>query len=242
MALQLEFVGHACFRLWQDGRPYLVTDPYTHAAVKLPDDGTRLAADIVIVSSLTDSGHDNVKFVKGNPQIINAYDVARGEAEGVIGGESIIAVEAAEIANHPEGTDPNALYAFKVGGLWFLHMGDLGFGLSNEQLQPFAGHCDVLLALIGENLTVTLDDLEPMIEFLKPSWIFPMHYELPPLVGRMSRIDKFLGRYPRNPVIVARGSRVPLPLPKLAAERATIVVLEPSSYQLTGGMPQFHSP
>ena len=39
-------------------------------------------------------------------------------------------------------------------------MGDVGFGLSDEQLQPFAGHCDVLLALVGENLTLRLDDLD----------------------------------------------------------------------------------
>jgi len=31
MSVQLEFVGHACFRLWQDGRPAIVMDPYTVA-------------------------------------------------------------------------------------------------------------------------------------------------------------------------------------------------------------------
>jgi len=240
MSLQLEFIGHACFRLWENGRPSLVMDPYLHSALKLPDDGTRLDADTVIVSSLTDNGHDNVGFVKGSPRIINAYDVARGKAEAKINGEPVITVEAAEIANHPEGTDPNALYAFKAGGLWFLHMGDVGFGLSAEQLQPFAGHCDVLLALVGENLTLRLDDLDPMIDFLKPGWIVPMHYELPPVVGSMSTVDKFLQRRPRDPVIVPRQARVTFPLPRLSPDHPTIVVLEPSSYQATGGLPQFH--
>jgi len=240
MTLELEFVGHACFRLWEDGRPSIVMDPFTHSAVKIPDTGARLDADTVIVSSLTDAGHDNVTFVSGSPRIINAYDIARGQATAIINGESVITVEAAEITDHPEGSDPNALYAFKAGGLWFLHMGDVGFGLSAEQLQPFVGHCDVLLALVGEGLTVTLDALEPMIEILKPSWIFPMHYELPPIVGKMSSVDKFLQRYPRNPVIVPRQHSIALPLPELSPDRPTIVVLEPSGYKATGGLPQFH--
>jgi L-ascorbate metabolism protein UlaG (beta-lactamase superfamily) len=240
MSVQLEFVGHACFRLWQDGRPTLVMDPYTHAALKLPDDGMRLDADAVIVSSLTDSGHDNVSFVKGSPRIINAYDLARGAATATINGEPVITVEAAEIANHPEGTDPNALYAFKAGDLWFLHMGDLGFGLSSEQLQPFVGHCDVLLALVGENLTLTLTDLKPMIDFLKPTWIVPMHYELPPVVGGMSKVDKFLQLFPNSPVVVTRHHTVTFPLSVFAEDRPTIVIPEPSAYQATGGLPRFH--
>lgn len=240
MSVQLEFVGHACFRLWQDGRPTIVMDPYLHAAVKLPDDGIRLEADTVIVSSLTDSGHDNVKFVKGNPHIINAYDVARGLAKATINNELVIAVEAAEIANHPEGTDPNALYAFKAGGLWFLHMGDLGFGLSADELQPFAGHCDVLLALVGENLTLPLADLDPMIEALQPTWIVPMHYELPPIVGNMSTVDKFLQRHLDSPVVIARHHTVTFPLSVSSPSRPTIVILEPSGYKATAGLPEFH--
>jgi L-ascorbate metabolism protein UlaG (beta-lactamase superfamily) len=241
MSLQIEFIGHACFRLWENGRPTLVMDPYTHAAMKIPYDGTLLDADTVIVSSLTDAGHDNVRWVRGNPRIINAYDLATGKASATINGEPVITVEAAEIANHPEGTDPNALYAFKADGLWFLHMGDLGFGLPHDRLQPFAGRCDVLFALIGENLTLKLEELEPMVEFLKPSWIFPMHYEIPPIEGWMSRVDRFLECRPRDPVIVAGHHTIAFPLLRLSPDRPTIVVLEPSSYQATGGLPAFHT-
>lgn len=240
MSIQLEFIGHACFRLWQDQRPFIVMDPYTHVALKIPDDGTRLDADIVIVSSLTDWGHDNTRFVKGNPRVINAYDLAHEHAIVTINSEPVITVEAAEIANHPEGTDPNALYAFKAEGLWFMHMGDLGFGLTKEQLKPFVGHCDVLMALVGENLTLPLAELDPMLDYLKPSWIFPMHYELPPISGGMSTVDKFLERHPRNPVIIVRQDRVSFPLPRLSPDLPTIVILEPSGYKATGGLPQFH--
>ncbi len=239
MALELEFIGHASFRFWEDERPVLITDPYTHAAMKIPFDGKLLDAETVIVSSLTDSGHDNVQWVQGNPRIINTYDIAIGKAEATINGEPVITVEAAEIADHPEGSDPNALYAFKMGGLWFTHMGDLGFGLSNDRIEPFKGRCDVLFALVGENLTLKLEELDPMIEYLQPKWIFPMHYEIPPIEGWMSRVDKFLEFRKNDPVMVVRHHTVTFPLTRLSPDRPTIVVLEPSSYAATGGMVAF---
>ena len=67
-------------------------------------------------------------------------------------------------------------------------MGDLGYGLTAEQLKPFIGHCDVLLAIVGEKLTLTLDELDPMIDILNPRWILPMHYYLPPIVIKSTLI------------------------------------------------------
>ena len=152
---------------------------------------------------------------------------------------------AAEIPDHPEGTDDNALYAFKAGGLWFAHLGDLGFGLSAEELAPWEGKCDVLLPITGENLTLKLDELDPMIEFLKPTWIVPMHYGLPPLggadAGGMTFVDTFLNRRPRNPVFIVRHHTVEFPLPAAPDGRPTIVILEPTGYQATGGFPEFRS-
>ena len=78
MAVKLEFVGHACFRLWEDNRPSIVMDPYGQTACGLVDDGFRLATDTVIVSSLSDAAHSNVELVTGAKQVINALDVASG--------------------------------------------------------------------------------------------------------------------------------------------------------------------
>ena len=243
MTVQLEFVGHACFRLWEDGRPSIVMDPFSHLKAELFDDGFRLDADTVIVSSLTDPAHDHVKLVNGSPHVINALDVATGRVQERINGEPLFAIPAAEIPDHPEGTDDNALYAFKAGGLWFGHLGDLGFGLSNEDLAPWSGRCDVLMAIVGEKYTVPLDALDSMIDFLKPTWIVPMHYGLPPLGGDpgggMSPVDVFLNRRPRDPVIVPRYHTMTFPTTRSEDGRPTIVVLEPSGYQPSGGLPEF---
>ena len=234
MAVHLEWVGLACFRLWQDGGPVIAMDPYTPSAIGLVDDGSRISADTVIVSSLTDVAHANVGLIEGEPQVINALDVARGENSAQIYGAPLRAVEAAEVADHPDGADDNALYAFNAGGLWFLHMGDLGYGLNEDDLAPFAGRCDVLLALTGEGLTLKLDELDPMIEILNPTWIVPMHYNLAPVSGqkrRMTKVDVFIERRPLDPVIYARHPVVTFPLPESEVGRPAIVILEPSGYQ-----------
>ena len=178
-------------------------DPYTPSAIGLVDDGRRISADTVIVSSLTDVAHANVGLIEGEPQVINALDVARAarkvrRSTAPPCGRS----KQPRSPTIPDGADDNALYAFNAGGLWFLHMGDLGYGLNEDDLAPFAGRCDVLLALTGEGLTLKLDELDPMIEILNPTWIVPMHYNLAPVSGqkrRMTKVDVFIERRPLRP-------------------------------------------
>ena len=245
MSIELEFIGHACFRLWEDGRPTILMDPFSHEKCELPDDGFRLETDTVIVSSLTDPAHDHVALARGNPRVINALDVSTGKAQATINGEPLATITASEIPDHPEGTDDNALYAFKAGGLWFAHMGDLGIELSEQALGTFKGKCDVLLAITGEKYTPKFPDLDRIFEILKPVWIVPMHYALPPLGGEgepgggMTSIDKFLNCRSRDPVIIVRDTKVAFPLPKSADGRPTHVILEPAGYRATGGLPSF---
>ena len=234
MSIQLEFVGHACFRIWEEGRPKILMDPYDHEVVGVPDDGTRLDAETVIVSSLTDEAHDNVGLAAGQPRVINALDVARGQSEAVVNDESLITVAAAE---HPEHTEhsphDNALYAFRAGGLWFLHMGDLGYELTSKQLEPFRDHCDVFMLITGERNTPTHEELGRMIDCLGPKWLVPMHYELPPISFGASPIEKFLAFRSRDPVFMARHHTVTFPLSTTGEARPTIIVLQPSGYQVT---------
>ncbi len=49
---------------------------------------------------------------------------------------------------------------------------------------------DVLLALTGEGLTLRLDELDPMIDTLNPTWIVPMHYNLAPVSGQKRVMTK----------------------------------------------------
>ncbi len=233
MATQLEFVGHACFRVWEDGKPTLLLDPYHLETLHLPGE-LKLEAGTVIVSSLTDPAHDNYEMATGTPTVINALDVAQGTATAAINGEPLITVAAREAADHTEHSPmDNALYAFQSGGLWIMHMGDLGYRLSEAELAPFVGHCDAFLVITGEANTPRHEDLSAMIDFLQPKWVFPMHYELPPVTFNASPVEKFLAHRAGDPVLFARHHTVTLPLPVVQPGRPTLVVLEPSGYALT---------
>jgi L-ascorbate metabolism protein UlaG (beta-lactamase superfamily) len=242
MSIELEFVGHACFRVWQDGRPILLCDPFTPATLHLDGD-LKLEAETVIVSSLTDPAHDNFKMALGTPTVINALDVARGQATATINGEALITVAAREAANHTEHSPmDNALYAFKVGGLWVMHMGDLGYRLDEHDLTPFIGHCDVFLVITGEANTPAHADVSAMIDILRPRWLVPMHYYLPPVTFNMSPIQKFLAHRAEDPAVLVRHHTVSLPAPELRPGHPTILVLEPSGYALSQPMLDWSRP
>ena len=237
----MEWVGLACFRIWEDGGTVIVTDPFPPDKIGIDDEedrALRLRGDVVVCSSLTDVAHNHYKIVDGEPRVIDALqDLARGGKNAEINGEPVVAVEATESEEHPEGADANALYAFKVGGLWVLHMGDVGFGLPDERIAPFKGKSDILLALTGEALTLKLEDLDPIIDYLDPTWVIPMHYNVAPVSGFepfiMTKIDAFLDRRSGDPVVFPRDHTVSFPMDTVALGRPTIVVLEPSGYKRT---------
>ena len=87
------------------------------------------------------------------------------------------AVEAAEWDLHPEHAVPgqNGMYRFTLDGIRFAHMGDVGNPLTDRQI-AFFEDVDVLLALAGGYLTITLPDLMTMIHAVRPKLVIPMHF------------------------------------------------------------------
>lgn len=96
MSINIEWIGHACFRVWRPGGPVIVMDPYTPSEVKVKDENEIIDGDIVLLSSLDDKAHSNPKLVRGDPQIVNALELAVTGNQTRIDGSPVIAVEAAE--------------------------------------------------------------------------------------------------------------------------------------------------
>ena len=130
MSVKVEWVGHACFRVWREGGPVIVMDPYTPKTVYLPEDAARVDGDTVIVSSLTDDAHGYPELVRGRRRVIDALEVVEKGLEVEVDGSPLVTVGAAESPIHDSGSPKdNALYALQVGGVWVMHMGDLGYGV-----------------------------------------------------------------------------------------------------------------
>ena len=76
MAVNIEWVGHACFRIWRDGGPVIVTDPFSPTRLGLPA-GPAIHGDMAIVSSLDDLAHGDPGLIHGSPEVIDALELVR---------------------------------------------------------------------------------------------------------------------------------------------------------------------
>ncbi len=197
--MKITFYAHASFRLEGDGLT-VITDPFTPAISHF--DPINEPADIVLMSSATDDFHCDASHITGNPEVINTL-VLPPEGITVKGlkVKSFPATESLTFDYQSEyGRDPdaNALYHFTIGGLRFLHMGDIGTKVPQGHLDALKGQVDVLLALTGEHATIALDDLDDAIAQIKPRAVIPMHYFSPKGILKIEPVETFLDRFPAD--------------------------------------------
>jgi L-ascorbate metabolism protein UlaG (beta-lactamase superfamily) len=230
--MKIKFYAHASFRLEGDGVA-VVTDPYTPGPDVSNFDPIQETADVVIMSSATDRFHSDPSHVLGNPVVVNAVEVvsqAGKEANRVtVQGVPIQAFPSMESLTWEYGRDPedNAMYLFELEGIRFLHIGDIGNALSEEQLEALAGQVDVMFALTGGNATIALDDLDAAIQAIRPRVIIPMHYFHPKGRLKILPVTEFTNRYPAEMVTFVKGSELELTSSTLPAAQH-IYVLEQS--------------
>ncbi len=204
--MQLTWFGHAAFGLVPDKGPRIITDPYTpegvgYAPITDP-------ADLVLISSDDDDAHCRADLIAGNPEVVNALQVAQSGGTTTAQGVEITAIEAAEWDHHPEHAVPgqNGMYRFTLDGLRFAHMGDVGNPLTDAQQAFFEG-TDVLFALAGGYLTLELPDLMEMIHRTRPKLVIPMHFRTLTYRPRNTMwIESFLSHFKDEDVDFAFGA------------------------------------
>lgn len=229
--MKITFYAHASFRLEADGLA-VVTDPYTPG----PKPGSGFdpideEADLVIMSSSTDTFHSDPSHIGGNPVVVDALDVPpEGTTVKGVPIQAFPAMESltfdfqGEFGRNP---DANALYLFTLGGLRVLHLGDTGNPIPPEHLDALGGNVDIMLALAGAHATIAYDDLDAAIEAIGPRVIIPMHYYSPRGWLQIEPVDAFLQRYPQTIITRIGATQLELTPDTLPAERH-IYVLEQS--------------
>lgn len=225
--MKIKFYAHASFRLEGDGVS-IVTDPYTAGPQVSNFDPINEEADLVFMSSATDRFHSDPSHILGNPTVINAVEVAQDETQSAtVKGITIEAIPSQESLTWDFGRDPedNAMYLFSLEGIRFLHIGDIGNPLSDEQLSRLKGQVDVMFALAGANATIALDDLDTAIQAIQPRVIIPMHYFHPKGRLKILPVTEFLSRYPAEMITYVHGSELELTKATLPATQY-IYVLE----------------
>jgi L-ascorbate metabolism protein UlaG (beta-lactamase superfamily) len=100
----------------------------------------------------------------------------------------------------------------------------MGNALTPAQLEFFAG-IDVLLALVGGHPTLELNDLQKVIEHVKPKLVVPMHFRTLTYKPRnMFWITNFLELYDDKDVDFACASEVEITLETLPEKTRVLVV------------------
>ena len=236
--MQILWQGHACFHITGGGLR-VVTDPYTPEVAGLPP--LHQAADVVIMSSATDSFHSYAAMVPGDPLVVDALDIARTGGTRTIAGLAIAAIESQESVVHKHNPDDNAMYRFTLEGLRIGHMGDIGNPLTTAQID-FLRNLDVLLALTGGPVTIELDDLDTVLQAVQPRVVIPMHYAIPNLHLNILGLDAFTSRYPREQVILQQHTTFEITRDTLP-EQMTIIALQPEAnrHARPGDKEMFHS-
>jgi L-ascorbate metabolism protein UlaG (beta-lactamase superfamily) len=108
-------------------------------------------------------------------------------------------------------------------------MGDVGNPLTDAQMEALAG-TDILLALAGGPPTIELEDLNNIIQQIKPKVVIPMHYRTSgPRFFMLPETD-FTGSYPENNVVWSDSTEVEFNKESLP-EDTRILVLKPTLFK-----------
>jgi L-ascorbate metabolism protein UlaG (beta-lactamase superfamily) len=174
-ASSLTFLGHACFLLRTPGASVLF-DPLS-ADLRLPMPKTPVDVDVVTVSH-QHPDHGNLALAAGKPIVLRGLDRqgAWHPIDQEIKGVRIrnVGVFHDDVGGRKRGN--NSVFVVEWGGRRLVHVGDLGHGLSEEQVRAI-GVVDDLLLPVGGVWTIDAAVAVAVVAQLKPRrTIVPMHW------------------------------------------------------------------
>ncbi len=223
--MKIKWLAHASFLIEGDGLR-IITDPYEpNEVINLPP--ITEPADIVIRSSDDDEAHCFIDTIPLGFDLVTATEIV--DTGVTLKGIKFEAIWSQESLIHKEVVRDNALYRFRLEGLNITHMGDVGNPLTEAQMEALAG-TDILLALTGGPPTIELEDLENVIERIKPKVVIPMHYRIPGPRFFMLPVTDFTKSYADEKVVWSDSSEVEFTNESLP-EDTLIVVLKPSLFR-----------
>lgn len=224
--MRITWLGLASFLIEGQGVTILC-DPY-----EVPTFGYRApdaAADVVIRSSPDDHAHSSLGALKPGYELVEALEVAKA-GPTTVRGVTIEGFRSRErLVRGKSEPDENAMYRMTVDGVRVLHLGDTGHPFHPDHLDALRDTVDVMLAITGDNYTITLDDLIWGIERIRPKVVVPMHYQDARLTLPKGfwfyPLEAFVTRYPEDVVVTPGASHLDVTPDSLPAA-TQIVVLE----------------
>ena len=195
----IRYLGHSSFYLTTPKRAAVVIDPYSEY---VPFSFPNLEADVVVVSH-EHRDHNAVRRVQGSPVVVKRTADFPVEHEVPIKrtGEILTFMGLPTFHDNFGGRrrGPNTVWHFFWDGVHFVHLGDLGHLLTDQQVQQL-GKADVLFLPVGGKTTLGPAEAGLVINQLEPNLVFPMHFQVPGMEDLAlcdSLLEAFLSRMAR---------------------------------------------
>ena len=188
--MMIRWHGHACFEI--AGSKTVVTDPHDGKSIGIPTPNVR--ADIVLVTH-EHFDHNAVRVVKGEPRVIREF-TGKKNLEGI----ELAGIEEYhdEVKGAKRGTI--SVYKFKMDGITFTHMGDIGHIPDGNVIEKLKG-TDILFIPVGNVFTVGARDARKIAEMINPGVVVPMHYRIGGLSLSIKPVTEFLRQVPKEAVV-----------------------------------------
>lgn len=195
--LKLTYLSHSTFIL-DDGSHRLIIDPFITGNPTCPVKADEVQADfIVLTHAHGDHLGDGLELAKKHDALVIAVNELAGYAASNgarahnmhIGGAYTFPFGRLKftIAHHGSAS-PDGQYmgepagvVIAMGGKTLYHTGDTGLFL-DMQLIGQRDAIDCMMAPIGDNFTMGVDDAVLAVDFVKPGLAIPMHYNTFPVI------------------------------------------------------------
>jgi L-ascorbate metabolism protein UlaG (beta-lactamase superfamily) len=171
----IRYLGHSAFQIAAVDGARIVIDPYSNdewpnQPRPFPED---VVADVVLITH-EHIDHNSTFNVKGD------FKVVRTTGTHEVGKKHFYFVP----SRHGEGGGfgvnyLNNIISFRLDGMIFCHLGDLGTVLSEEQINYTIKPIDFLMVPVGaRDHALSLKDVDRVVDQLRPKVVFPIHYKM----------------------------------------------------------------
>ena len=193
--MRLTYFGHCAFRWETQAGVTVVADPYRNQAGRYWF--TRLFPDVRCDLGLITHAHFDHDAVDRLPE---AASILRMPGEFATENLNIRGVQDLHSGAPRLRSFPNVMFRLEANGVSFLHIGDNRADWP-EEVSRAVGDIDVLMVTVDDsNHLLTYEQVDSMIQRLRPRVVIPMHYAIPDLHSSDCELlppDGWLERQPR---------------------------------------------
>ncbi|MDC0977766.1 MBL fold metallo-hydrolase [bacterium] len=215
MILKIKYLGYSCFLFETYDGVKVITDPYNDSVgYTMPK---IVEADVVLVSH-AHPAHCCIDIVKGSPAII------QGEGQRELNWIKINGINSYHDSFNGKNLGINTIFCWDMRAVRFCHLGDLGHRLSERTISEI-GKVDVLLIPIGGKTTVSLTEVEDLIEKIDCKYIIPMKYRTVENQEEINDLNDFIHNK-KNIIVPKKKNEFRIDRKNITINKKKIVVLE----------------